>query len=242
MSPKVVAMPMKRPAGISIVASPIGTLKQKNDVAKVEAKPKGEKGVSKVEAKPKHDSMKIAKELDAIAALPTLDEKVAALRARNSNVADVSKVLTPDEQRGLIGRFKTQAGKPTDMGAALKTAHEDASGDNTAKRIVVNAWCLDPALGEKFGKLIQAVSCTQQVTKREKWLTQLEVNAKWTEDEQTAHIDSGRLSWRETTSKGVFEFMDNQDLETLRTMTRTCVFLYVCVLFICLFWFVSVCF
>ena len=208
MSPKVVAMPMKRPAGINIAA-------------KVEAKPKGEKGVAKVEAKQKLDSMKIAKELEAIAALPTLDQKVAALRARDSNVADVSKVLTPDEQRGLIGRFKTQAGKPTDLGTALKKAHEDASGDNTAKRIVVNAWCLDPALGEKFGKLIQAVSCTQQVTKREKWLTQLEVNAKWTEDEQTAHIDSGRLSWRETTSKGVFEFMDNQDLETLRTLTRT---------------------
>ena len=214
MSPKVV-MPMKRPAGYHGHAGLLTVSKGKES-----------------EVKP------VKMELDQIRALPTLDQKVHALRLRESNVAEVNSVLTPDEQRKLIGRFQTAAAQPTEKGEALKTAHEAASGDNTAKRLVVNAWVLDPNVGEKFGKMVQAVSCTQQVTKREKWLTQLQANALWTEDEQGAHIDSGRLSWRETSTKGVYEFMDTQDLETTRIMSRTCVFSFVFVLVICFFWFV----
>ena len=215
MSPKVV-MPMKRPAGSL-----------------------GSGLVTEVKKKPADDKTK-KMELDQIRALPTLDQKVEALRLRESNVAECNSVLTPDEQRKLIGRFQTQAAKPTKEGEQLKTAHDAAAGDNMAKRLVVNAWVLDPDVGEKFGKMVQAVSCTQQVIKRDKWITQLQVNALWTQDEQAAHLDSGRLSWRETSTKGVFEFMDTQDMETTRIMSRTCVFSFVFVLVICFFWFVYV--
>ena len=100
--------------------------------------------------------------------------------------------MTPDEQRKIIGRFQTAASKPTAEGATLKKAHEEDYGDNTAKRVVVNEWVLDPNVEDKFGKMIQAVSCTQQITKREKWLTQLQVNALWTDDEQQAHNFGGK--------------------------------------------------
>ena len=215
MSPKVV-MPVKRPAG-SLGPGVVTVVKKKA---------------------PEVNNKKM--ELDQIQALPTLDQKVEALRLRESNVAEVNSVLTGDEQRKLIGRFQTQAAKPTEAGEKLKKAHDEAAGDNMSKRMVVNAWVLDPNVGEKFGKMVQAVSCTQQVTKREKWLTQLQVNALWTEDEQQAHIDSGRLSWRETSTKGVYEFMGAQDMETTRIMSRTCVFSFVFVLVICFFWFVYV--
>ena len=45
-----------------------------------------------------------------------------------------------------------------------------------------------------------------------RWLTQKEVDAKWTEEELEVHLASGRLIYREA-GHNVCEFQDTQDIE-----------------------------
>ena len=50
--------------------------------------------------------------------------------------------------------------------------------------------------------------------KREKWLSEMEANAKWSPAELEKHIQSGRVIWRECpTTWGVYEYQDTADYE-----------------------------
>jgi hypothetical protein len=145
-----------------------------------------------------------------------LDVKIAKLRANpNATSADVTQSLTPDEMRCLIGRFKTQASKDQELADQHKQA-----GDNTSKRILVTAWTLDPNKGEKFASLTASVTATQKVTKTERWMSHKEANKKWSEEELEAHLESGRVIWRETISAGVYEYQDTGDVVISKQIER----------------------
>lgn len=50
--------------------------------------------------------------------------------------------------------------------------------------------------------------------KREKWLSEKEATAKWTEKELELHIASGRVQWRECPDTwDVYEYLDTKDFE-----------------------------
>ena len=50
--------------------------------------------------------------------------------------------------------------------------------------------------------------------KREKWLSEKEAAAKWTEKELELHIASGRAQWRECPDTwDVYEYLDTKDFE-----------------------------
>ena len=109
--------------------------------------------------------------------------------------------------------------KTKDLAGQQKQAN-----DNTSKRILVTAWTLDPNKGEKFSSLTASVTASQRVTKTEKWMSQKEANNKWSEEELEAHMESGRVIWRETISAGVFEYQDTGDViskEIQREKTRS---------------------
>ena len=145
-----------------------------------------------------------------------MDQKLEQLRSDpQATVATVAKNLTPDELRALIGRFKTQAGKDEQL-----AEDHSAAQSNISKRIVVSAWALDPSKGSKYASMTSTVSASQSVRKVEKWMTQKEADNKWTEAEQEAHLHSGRLVCRETSSSGVWEYLDTQDVEIIKQLTR----------------------
>ena len=63
-----------------------------------------------------------------------------------------------------------------------------------------------------FASVSKGVSQEVSLKKREKWLTQKEVDAKWTDQELEVHLASGRLIYREA-GHNVCEFQDTQDIE-----------------------------
>lgn len=63
-----------------------------------------------------------------------------------------------------------------------------------------------------FASVSKGVSQEVSLKKREKWLTQKEVDAKWTQDELETHLASGRLIWKEA-GHNVWEYQDTQDIE-----------------------------
>ena len=63
-----------------------------------------------------------------------------------------------------------------------------------------------------FGNVSKSVSQEVSLKKREKWLTQKEVDAKWSESELEAHLASGRLIWK-SAGHNVWEYQDTQDIE-----------------------------
>jgi hypothetical protein len=65
-----------------------------------------------------------------------------------------------------------------------------------------------------FASVSKGVSQEVSLKKREKWLTQKEVDAKWTEEELEVHLASGRLIYREA-GHNVWEYQDTQDIETV---------------------------
>jgi hypothetical protein len=65
-----------------------------------------------------------------------------------------------------------------------------------------------------FASVSKGVSQEVSLKKREKWLTQKEVDAKWTDQELEVHLASGRLIYREA-GHNVWEYQDTQDIETV---------------------------
>ena len=63
-----------------------------------------------------------------------------------------------------------------------------------------------------FASVSKGVSQEVSLKKREIWLTQKEVDAKWTETEIEVHLASGRLIYREA-GHNVWEYQDTQDFE-----------------------------
>ena len=63
-----------------------------------------------------------------------------------------------------------------------------------------------------FASVSKGVSQEVSLKKREKWLTQKEVDAKWTDQELEVHLASGRLIYREA-GHNVWEYQDTQDIE-----------------------------
>ena len=70
-----------------------------------------------------------------------------------------------------------------------------------------------------FGSVSKTLSKEESLKKREKWLSQLEVDKKWTDKELRAHIASGRVVWRECPDTwDVFEYMDTRPQGTTQDL------------------------
>ena len=75
----------------------------------------------------------------------------------------------------------------------------------------------------KFCNVSRSIGTKQEVTIKEKWLSEKETLAKWG-DELEKHCSSGRVQWRQcATTWGVYEYADTMDYtkKTTGTAKRT---------------------
>lgn len=62
----------------------------------------------------------------------------------------------------------------------------------------------------KFCTVARKASLEKVLKKREKWLSEKEALEKWGETDLNKHVESGRVTYRETTTWGVYEYCDTQ--------------------------------
>ena len=63
----------------------------------------------------------------------------------------------------------------------------------------------------KFCSISKQASLEHELTKNERWLSEKEAIEKWGEDDLYKHCASGRVIYKETSTKDVYEYQDTQD-------------------------------
>ncbi|CAE6972711.1 ANK3 [Symbiodinium natans] len=139
----------------------------------------------------------------------SLKEKVAAIAAENPEDVEAAtealgQVVTPAEKQGLWQKHKTYLNNnPSEKGE-----HEQLSKKEKGEAIL--SWFLRKSPTYAVEKHSREAKSTLE--RKDKWLSQKQVDGKWTEAEQGMLIESGRLIWREDpTTPGLYEYKDTQD-------------------------------
>ena len=83
------------------------------------------------------------------------------------------------------------------------------------KSQAVAMWSLEKK-APKFHHQSQEVGAQTSHLQREKWVSWKKLLEEWTEDEIWAHLDSERIRGRESSTWGVWEYTDTQDVEKLK--------------------------
>ena len=73
----------------------------------------------------------------------------------------------------------------------------------------------------KFCSVSRQAALEQELTKNEKWLSEKEAIEKWGEEELWKHCDSGRVIYKETSTKDVWEYQDTQDFSSTRRARKS---------------------
>ena len=144
-----------------------------------------------------------AKKLAALGALGGnstmgLDEKIAQLR--NSVEANGGALVPEASALSKLDRSKIWQQGMTAMkhNEKLKEDYEEASKQGkVAQSRVLLAWKMDPSQGHLYSEMTQTISNAKSVSKTERWMSQMELNLKWSAEEIEAHTFSGKISWRE---------------------------------------------
>ena len=174
------------------------------NVKKVQADAKAVKAM-KVDknAKVKGEGKLSAKKLAALGALGGnstmgLDEKIAQLR--NSVEANGGALVPEASALSKLDRSKIWQQGMTAMkhNEKLKEDYDEASKQGkVAQSRVLLAWKMDPSQGHLYSEMTQTISNAKSVSKTERWMSQMELNQKWSAEEIEAHTFSGKISWRE---------------------------------------------
>ena len=87
---------------------------------------------------------------------------------------------------------------------------EDYQNSNKKDKGLKTALFLMRAESPKFCNVAKQTQMEQSLTKHEEWITEKQALEKWGEDDLNKHIESGRVVWRESSTWGVYEYMDTQ--------------------------------
>ncbi len=151
----------------------------------------------------------------------TLEEKLKMWREKNDISADLD--LNHEQQKQLSSKFLN----------ALKSAPDDAKSQYSAvstlpggqktksKQALVKAWILDNKWGENFLHYTKTLNFGMTSTKTEKPLTRMELEAKYSEEELNALLESGGIS--EVSHSGnarVKLYVDHGMWEKSKTLTK----------------------
>ena len=142
----------------------------------------------------------------------SLKEKVAKVAKEHSNEEEAALAL--QGSTSLVGKSNAynqhQAHLKKNGDEALKKEYE-AMGKK--EKGLANIVFLMKKSQATFCQVTKGASTESSLKKKEKWLTQKEVDAKWTEQEQHMHLESGRLVASECPSTwGCWESMDTSDV------------------------------
>ena len=144
----------------------------------------------------------------------SLKEKVAKVAEEHSNEEEAALALQGElslvEKSNAYNQHQAHLKKKGNE--ALKKEY-DEMGKRDNDKGLANIIFLMKKNQATFCQVTKSASTEISLKKEERWLTQLEVDAKWTEAEQHMHLESGRLVARECPSTwGCWEYMDTANV------------------------------
>ena len=71
-----------------------------------------------------------------------------------------------------------------------------------------------------YKTLSTAIITNNKIVQTNKWISHTKITNSWSEAELQAHLRSGRITMRESTTPGVYEYKDNQDLSSIKTIDK----------------------
>ena len=71
-----------------------------------------------------------------------------------------------------------------------------------------------------YKTLSTAIITNNKIVQTNKWISHTKITNSWSEAELQAHLRSGRITMRESSTPGVYEYKDNQDLSSIKTIDK----------------------
>ena len=71
-----------------------------------------------------------------------------------------------------------------------------------------------------YKTLSTAITTNNKIVQTNKWISHTKITNSWSEAELQAHLRSGRITMRESTTPGVYEYKDNQDITGTKTIDK----------------------
>lgn len=174
-------------------------------------KPTKRKGSEKPKAKAKAKSRLTKKALEKAGEM-TLDEKVKAACEEAPDDQEAAAVVLYDK----MNKNEKACAWSKHQGALRQKSQEEqaehAALSKKDKGLAAAAYLLEKK-GKQYIAAVKKVSSSEVFKQQDTWKSELEMLAKWTPDELEAHIQSGRVHWRECPGTwGVYEYKDTQDV------------------------------
>jgi hypothetical protein len=151
----------------------------------------------------------------------TLEEKMAKLR-ESTKTKDA--IVTLEDAKGAFSKLdrsklwsKHHTAMKHDMD--LKAKYENAKG-KSQQSLLVTAWAIDPSKGGLYMQLVASVKTCQTLEKTERWESWKSMENKFDAGEIELHLKSGRIATRESSTPGVWEYMDNGDMTFKKTIQK----------------------
>lgn len=202
---------MKKPAAASLKKAAVmkGSLKKDSDSGSSLKKDSNSGGSLKKDSPKNKLNSQNLKKLGEL----SLKEKIQAAAEENSDEEQAALVLhsnmTPVEKSNAWNQHQNHLKKEENK--SLKKEFD--SLDKKGKGLATSLFLLKKNKAI-FGSVSKTLSKEDRLKKREKWLSQKEADAKWTEKELQLHCASGRVKWRECPDTwDVYEYMDTKDFE-----------------------------
>ena len=143
----------------------------------------------------------------------TLQEKVEKATEEEDPEAaaeSLKKMMSKQEHSKVWGQHQTFLKSQSKQ---QQKEHEGKTKKEKSQAVAM--WFLEKK-APKFHHQSQEVGAQTSHLQREKWVSWKKLLEEWTEDEIWAHLDSGRIRGRESSTWGVWEYTDTQDVEKLK--------------------------
>ena len=125
-------------------------------------------------------------------------------------VAKVKASLTTLDISKIHGQYNTAKARSPELAEEAS----QAKGRLDKGKLALAWFIREKAGGSVWASVTNRMQAQQTMMKTEKWLPELQMKTFFGEDEFNAHLNSGRVSWRECSTPGVYEYMDNQNYES----------------------------
>lgn len=148
----------------------------------------------------------------------SLKDKVKKIADENEDEVAAAMVLkeemTPSEKVRAWGRYDGHLKK-----CGNEAEQEEFKNSSKKEKGLKVALYLMRSEAPKFCSVSKQAAVEQELLKKEKWLSEKEAIAKWGEEELWKHCESGRVIYKETSTKNVWEYQDTQAY-TRRALAR----------------------
>ena len=150
----------------------------------------------------------------------SLNEKVKKIAESQEDEVEAAMVLkeemTPSEKVKAWNRYDAHLKKKGN-----EEEREEFKNSSKNEKGLKTALFLMRAGAPKFCSISKQASLEHELTKNERWLSEKEAIEKWGEDDLYKHCASGRVIYKETSTKDVYEYQDTQDYSRTSKAKKT---------------------